>query len=268
MIKGSINDFTVEEVYRTVKLLKSKAPIRAIRGKTGLDFNDILFLANKNNISLEAKDMCQYNINDKRVLVIADNHWGSLYEIRKYLDYVYNYAVINNIRTVLHAGDSIQGIIEPNKYDLEKQTSTFVKYYPRIKSITTYLLCGNHEYRSFKNNDEAFNEFFSRKDIKYLGFGKAYLSYHDKYISLAHYISKYYIDIPYIKSFINFEGHHHFLKVDKNNIYVPTLSKDLKKKDSNPGLLEMYVEDNNVIVESKEVNNRVNNRGIILKKRL
>ena len=80
--------------------------------------------------------------------------------------------------------------------------------------------------------------------------------------------NKYYIDIPYTRSFIDFAGHHHFLKVDKNQIYVPTLSRDLKKKDNYSGFLEMYLDNDNIIVEAKEIYNRIDNRGIVLKKRL
>ena len=267
MLRRSIYDFKPEEINRVVKLLKSNYPIKAIRKKTGIDFNDILFIAKLNKINLDPKFLSQFDIYD-RTLIIADNHLGSPYEIRKYLDFVYNYAVVHNIRTILHCGDLLQGIIEPNKYDLDKQIDMFLKYYPKIKNMTTYLLCGNHEFRSFINNEEAFNEFFSRKDIKYLGFAKAYLRYHEKFISLTHYISKYYIDIPYIKSFVEFAGHHHYLKVDKNQIYVPTLSRDLKKKNNKAGLLEMYTDRGHMIVEAKEVSNRVNNKGIIFDKRM
>ena len=268
MLKSCINDFSEEEKNRVVKLLRSNTPIKAIRSKTGLDFNNILFLAKYNDIHINSKDMCQYNINDNKVVVIADNHLGNLYEKRKFLDMVYNYSVKNNIRTVFHCGDAIQGIIEPNKLDLDTQIDIFVREYPKIKSITTYLLCGNHEYRSFKYNEDLMKYMFSRKDIKYLGFSKAYLNYHNKFISLSHYISKYYIDIPYTRSFIDFAGHHHFLKVDNNLIYVPTLSRDLKKKNNNSGFLEMIVDGNNVIVESKEIYTRIDNKGIVLKKRL
>ena len=268
MVKSSIYDFNEQEINYVKKLIRSKTPVNVIRKKTNLDYNQILFLIKMYNLTFNKRELAQYSINDSRLLVISDNHLGSKYEYRKYLDIVYNYAVVNNIMVVLHAGDAIQGIIEPNKCDLYKQVDYFVKDYPRIKSITTYLLCGNHAFRSFKFNDEAFNTMFSRKDIKYLGFGKAYLLFHDKFISLSHYISKYYIDIPYVNSFIDFAGHHHYLKVDKNQIYVPTLSRDFKKKGIKPGFLEVIKDGNNVIVENKEINGRVGDKGVIFKKRL
>ena len=268
MLKSSISDFSEEEKNRVVNLLKSNIPIKTIRKKTGLDFNSILFLAKCNDIHIDSKDMCQYNIDDNRVLIMADNHLGNKYEKRKFLDKVYNYAIRNNIRSVFHSGDAIQGNIDPKTMDLDRQVDTFVKSYPRDRNITTYLLCGNHEFRAFKYGEDMMQYMFSRKDIKYLGFGKAYLNYHNKFISLSHYISKYYIDIPYTKSFIDFAGHHHYLKVDKNQIYVPTLSRDLKKKDNYSGFLEMYLDNDNIIVEAKEIYNKIDNRGIVLKKRL
>ena len=196
MVKSSIHDFKEKDIDYVKKLIRSKTPVNIIRKKTRLDYNDILFLIKENNLTINNRELAQYSINDSRFLVIADNHLGSKYEYRKYVDIVYNYAVVNNIRVILHAGDAIQGIIEPNKYDLYKQVDYFVRFYPRAESITTYMLCGNHEFRSFKYNDEAFNEMFSRKDVKYLGFSKAYLLFHNNFISLSHHITTYYIDIP------------------------------------------------------------------------
>jgi hypothetical protein len=79
MLKSSINDFSEEEKNRVVKLLKTNMPIKVIRSKTGLDFNHILFIGKCNNIHIDGKDMCQYTINDGKVMIIADNHLGNKY---------------------------------------------------------------------------------------------------------------------------------------------------------------------------------------------
>jgi predicted phosphodiesterase len=84
--------------------------------------------------------------------LIGDTHIGSLYECMGELDNFYKICNSKGIKTVLHAGDVIDGHkiykgqeFEQSHMGFDKQLSHFTDDYPAIDKIKTYFITGNHD---------------------------------------------------------------------------------------------------------------------------
>jgi predicted phosphodiesterase len=87
--------------------------------------------------------------------MISDTHIGSLFCDKALLNYAYEVFAEEGIKTVLHAGDILDGMqmYKGHPFELEAQgsdaqVSLAVEQYPKHKGITTYFITGNHD-RSF-----------------------------------------------------------------------------------------------------------------------
>ena len=266
MIKTKYSDFTNEEIDYVLKLLKRNTPIIKIKKKAKLSHNEILAIMKKNNVPVLPEQLFSYSINDDTIIITSDNHKGSKYENKKYESLIYDYARSHNIRNIINCGDETQANIEPIRYNLSSQTGAYLSSYPG-KSLTTYLLGGNHELRAIEENPNFYESLTSRRDIRFLGLGSAYLLWNNNLISVHHSISKFDLDIPNVPTLINFSGHHHFFKVINNkSIYVPTSSDDIKKIGSQPGFLIATINNNRLIVRRKNLTNEVVEKGVVLTK--
>ncbi len=194
-------------------------------------------------------------INANKFIAISDTHFGSPKENLQFIDYVYNYAIKENIHYIVHAGDFIEGksnytLATPN---VDLQIKNALRQYPKDNSITNYLLFGNHDYNALKYDDCSSlfeSELNYRTDIYKIGFSKSYLSWNKNVIiSVNHEIKDYNNHLPELATAINLYGHHHKYNLENDDLLLPTLSSDIKCS-SMPGftvleLIDDYIEINN-----------------------
>ena len=215
------------------------------------------------------------NINDNKIIIISDTHYGSEHENYKYIDLVYNYAINNGINYILHAGDFMQGTVKPvlpSCQIMEKQILYVLNNFPYDHSIKNYILIGNHDYFVFKKDDNIISYFDERNDIEFLGYRKVYINWCNYLISLSHELKKIKVDVPRLESLIKFVGHRHELHIENNTIYVPTLSDDIKyydnNYDNNPAFLEAELsEDNLNIYNNIIIDNKVKNKKLVFERK-
>ncbi len=237
MIKTKFSDFTKEEKEYAIKLLNAHKPMPDIRKKTRLSHNEILALIVKYNLPYTIDQLPVLSINDEKVIITSDNHKGNRYENKRYEKLIQYYARRNNIKTIINCGDELQSDIDPFVYGINGQTKAYLSAYPG-KNITTIFLAGNHEYNAIEKDPEVYDILKSRKDIKFLGLGSAYILWQGHLVFLHHTISKFDLKIPYAPTSIKISGHHHFFKITKDkNIYAPTSSDDIKRAGAIPGFL-------------------------------
>lgn len=127
--------------------------------------------------------------------IVSDTHLGSSAYNAESLNKFYDLCVDENITTILHAGDLVDGIkiyrgqeFEQDYYGFDSQTDFAIKNYPYRKGIYTYAILGNHDYSFISHSDcdplrLICNE---REDIVYLDkyFGEIILG--DFLIALHH----------------------------------------------------------------------------------
>jgi predicted phosphodiesterase len=131
----------------------------------------------RHNIQIEAPK----GSNTIRFGVIGDTHFGSLYEAKDELQAFYELLKDEGIKTVLCAGDVIDGhrVYPGHEYEIHRlgwkaQSEWFRDTAPLIKGIDTYFITGNHD-ESFKraagiNVGELLQDI--RSDWHFLGEGK------------------------------------------------------------------------------------------------
>ena len=190
----------------------------------------------------------QANIDDSKLLIISDTHYGSIYENMNYTYAVFNFAVANGIRVILHGGDIIEANVKQRKgFNVVKQANHFIKIYPFDNSINTYALLGNHDYLAINRNQKIRDILSSRNDVNVLGFKKSYLKWCGNTISLQHEIENFKLNLPIRAEYISFKGHSHFYHVREKakgkteRIYIPPLCDDPVCCISNPQFRDVIV---------------------------
>ena len=207
----------------------------------------------------------QEKIDEPKIIIISDTHYGSINENMTYTNDVFEFARDNGIHTILHGGDIIESdISNKNRYNNIKQADYFINYYPHDDNIKTYALLGNHDYWAISENEEIRDVLSSRDDINILGYKKVYLKWVKKIISLQHNIKNFRLFLPVYSEVLAFKGHSHVNHVREKKkkiserIYIPTLSDDITgfvDKSINgtndwmkkPGFLVAQIIDNDVI---------------------
>lgn len=211
--------------------------------------------------------LCQANIDDGKIIVISDTHYGSKYENMKYTYEAFNFAIANGIHIILHGGDIIESNVKPRKwYDNDiKQAEYFINRYPFDNGIKTYAILGNHDYSAINENEVVRDILCSRKDINVLGFRKAYLKWCETVISLQHEIEKFKLNLPINAEYISFKGHSHFYHIrEKKNrknerIYIPSMCEipsGLKN--------HLYIKENNIIVKPGFLTAEIDGSNIVI----
>lgn len=176
-----------------------------------------------------------------RIVVISDTHIGRLnedeynkylkkgingpYENEKGLYAAYNHALKNNINTVVHLGDLVDGNPNNSKQNHSMNSIDQIIYtsniYSDFKDIKTLLLLGNHDY-----NLPVSDYFEKNKNIDVIGLRQSYISMGEKLIKLFH-KCKTDIIIPELSHDLELIGHSHkALNINHidNRVKLPSLS--------------------------------------------
>lgn len=238
----------------------------------------ILLSSGINNNQLK-KEVASFSIKDS-FLVISDTHIGSNLENIDYLKLVYEFAMRNNIKNIIHVGDLLQSTMKPvnPKYiSILTQINHLLDEYPYDKNICNRILLGNHDLHIIDKDNSLLDILNLRDDFDIIGFESAYFKWNNYLLSMKHPIKNYHITIPNLAPLISFIGHRHSLKINKDvSIYVPTLSDDLKyygnDSDNSPGFLYVINEEQNVKVIRYTIyhrnNYKISNEGVVLTKKL
>lgn len=186
------------------------------------------FIKERININLDNQEQL-------RVIFISDLHLGRKKDRLDYIDYVYNYAIKNNIGIIINLGDMIENIYHLPESQLamnkvEEQVEYVIKNYPFDKNITNIILYGNHDFYSVSHDGLNIGKVIedNRYDLINLSYKKGTLRLKNDQISLLHDA----IDKNKNHKII-FYGHSHKMMnniflYDKVVIDVPSLS------DANP----------------------------------
>ena len=187
-----------------------------------------------------------------KCLVISDLHVGNLYSDLNLVNYVYEYAVKNDINYIFMCGDNIEGDYtcdKKNIKDVDSQVETLIKKYPYDKNIINVMIFGNHDYYSLRNNglDISSRIKNSRYDMVPIGYGQGNVNIKKDSFILFHKLHD-----PSSPKILNDEklvlsGHGHMMKTkikDQLWICVPTLShvSTDKTKDVIPGFVELNID--------------------------
>lgn len=230
-----------------------------------------------------------YEINGKKFLVISDTHTGRL-KYNEDKDYqkqwllneggtynAYNYAFKNNIKTIVHAGDLLEGKSNSNTPSLEipDQFKYINKFYNAIPNIKTYLLFGNHDFNlQYYNSVNLKKHLQDIKQLEIIGVNYSYVNFNNNFLKISHdcSASEGYTNIQLTYSF-ELSGHSHIFAMfdEERKIKVPTLSS-VNLEPTYIGFLEVTEEENEYVfkflgdnlslkgekVLSKNINNSYN----------
>ena len=192
----------------------------------------ILFSTGKYDKELYS-EIQQLLIEEDKILIISDTHYGSIFEELRYTYEVFEFAKKHGIKVILHGGDIIEGNIKRRR-DMSsiRQANYFIEKYPYDEGITTHALFGNHDFLAITRNPDVRKVLSSREDINTLGFKKAYINFNGTIISLQHEIEDYKLCLPIKREYISFGGHSHFYHVrgkkkrKNEKIFIPALCND------------------------------------------
>lgn len=218
---------------------------------------------------INTNSMCQqvYEINEDnefKFIVISDTHFGSVFENIEYLDFVYEYASINNIKYILHAGDLIEGSYDnygrcKSEYStIDSQINHVLKDFCYDDNIKNMILLANHDvYSIYHYGIDIAPILEERKDFEILGYRSSYLKVNDKYISLKHEISRLRNSLKDYITLIDFVGHSHQYRCNYNKtntrIKVPTLSDMKGNYIINKGFLVCNINSNDLKVSDFDI---------------
>lgn len=229
------------EVFGLIELLKQQG--------WQTEFRDDKFIYIKEQILKEADVYHLPPTNKHKLLFLSDTHLGSKYDRLDLLRYLYDLAEKEEIDTVFHVGDLVDGNYpnRPNhEYELkahgiEEQVEYVIKNYPCREGIHTYFINGNHDYTGVRNAGFDTGKAIAkeRKDMIYLGQDVADATYGKVRLRLFHgsrgqsyarsyRLQKYVEQIPsYEKPHILLMGHYHtsfYMKYsDVHCFQVPSL---------------------------------------------
>lgn len=125
-----------------------------------------------------------------RVGLVADSHLGSKHERLDVLHDLYDWFASEGIRTVLHAGNWIEGEARFNKHELQDrahgmqaQLDYFAEHYPERSGVQTLYIAGDdHEGWYAKQHGVDIGRMLEdtarsvgRSDLTYLGYKEAFL---------------------------------------------------------------------------------------------
>jgi len=184
----------------------------------------LLFAYNKN---LEDNyPVCKTTLNGNKIMFIADTHFGECKENVELVDFSYNKAARENIKTVVHLGDLIDGPLYNNGITAEKlkeQIAIGMEHMP--DDIITKLLIGNHDFYALKRFDGIWQLYFNNPKLEILGMKCVVVNWNDFInIGLYHEINALTTKNPSCVD-LYLQGHYHVYYVDEYHrcITVPTL---------------------------------------------
>lgn len=247
-----------EKDIKILQLLETEVDLKTMREETGLNNYQLsLKLKSLKNRGYQLKRSCYeegikfsldknlpdvsktieiFPITEKfRFLAISDTHFGSIYDDMKKLDSIYEYALCNQIRTIIHLGDLIEGpkYLEVQRLsDLQEQLCYVVKKYPKDESINNYILLGNHDKQSIQQYGyNVTNYLFDRRlDFVPLGYQIGQIKIYNSRILLLHKHLSFPLQFNYKNVRLSLIGHYHKSKIFFENhawsAFVPTLSNN------------------------------------------
>lgn len=130
-----------------------------------------------------------------RFIAISDTHLGNVNDRLDFVKRIYEYAARQGIHVILHIGDLLENYTTDVRYrnmlkmkDPIKAAKYVINEYPKDKSITNYILGGNHDFRSVMNSgiDALYLISQSRPDMVSLGYKLATIEVNGNYIGLHH----------------------------------------------------------------------------------
>lgn len=191
--------------------------------------------------------LCRKIIVGDKLLFIADTHYGSPHQNRRLVSIAYNEALRQSIKTVVHAGDKVEGCAfyhDKSKEEIIKEIETAKSDIP--SELTVEFLLGNHEHNAVREYPDIVPFFFNDPRLQVLGMHKVIINWNENAcIRIFHEDSKIYRNAPLDedKGMITLEGHHHgyrFLEdlrtinlASLSNMSFGGLSETLMKKNEN-----------------------------------
>ena len=235
-------------IYKMLFAIKNKYKMfENIVFNDGIQYTNFYNLFGNSNtyLNMEGKD------NKIRIMLVSDLHLGNHNDSIKAIDLMYNYVVNNKINVILNLGDFFEGVTR-NKTckfeDYDEQVNYALDNYPSDKSITNFLLLGNHDISLMLDKKIDIKKIIENKrnDIILTGIGRSNLYINGFRFRLDHETRRYPVEpSSCFNNGIILKGHSHKYKVISSNssmvIYIPTLSDVLTNQYSCyfPSMIDM-----------------------------
>lgn len=202
---------------KMIELLKNGAYFSKLKDKTGLFPSDLVgkmrgleekgYLIDRvfneygvkyqivDSFIKPLQDNIEFNIGGQfNFLVIADTHFGNIYEDMELVYKCYQYAENNGIRYIFHLGDMIEGVALENhtndrikRLSVHEQLDYVTRNYPRSDKITTLYILGNHDYRCISKGIDVSRVLERRRmDLHFLGYQNSKIRIGNRDILLHH----------------------------------------------------------------------------------
>jgi predicted phosphodiesterase len=130
-----------------------------------------------------------------RVGILGDTHFGNKWTDKKFLNDIFKSFKKESVEAIYHTGDLTDGpwqrhqnILEQYAHGIENQVNDFIKDFPSINGVTTYIIDGNHDgwYRKMGAGSPGKQISEKRSDIKYLGGDEALIKIGKIELMLSH----------------------------------------------------------------------------------
>lgn len=214
--------------------------------------------------------VCRLKVDANKLLFIADTHLGYNDENLDYLNEAYNFAIGNGIKTIIHAGDLIEGTsrnypeinaleIDERYKRLQDEIIRAINLLPR--EVRTKLLIGNHDYSSFRTLPILIDSFFGKNNLEIMGMGRVVMDWNGLFpIELEHDINNYLFKNDLESKIFKIKGHSHHYYVDlaRPLISLPTLSSDYRRwsTENEPLFIEAEMVDTTKVLFKEYKNER------------
>lgn len=209
----------------------------------------------------------QYRVNSDKVMIISDTHLGGIYSNYDLVYWVYDFALKNGIKYILHAGDIIEGYVNrsiesPIAYEQVKELQ---EKYPKTDEIKTYCILGNHDYMNKVSNKKK--EIYAPHLVKeianningleYAGVLKTYINFYDEHRIMLYHSNQYGLRYPNLEHDLVLKGHGHTYYIDEKNntVHLPSLCKDTYNRSINSGFIILSLLDNSYEIDKYRFNN-------------
>ncbi len=266
-------------INEIVELCASGCPVELIDQNCSLDIHFIIHrlinYSRRPGVEREVFEAIRkyyYNhlkINENKCLVISDTHIGRLMpheseipllaginENEKGLMNAYQFALDNNIHTVLHAGDLIEG--QSNKkakrYLFTTDQKNYLnRVYPNIEGIRTLLLYGNHDINSVHNDRICGKIIENCPQIELIGASYSYVNFNGNIIKLSHPVDNYKYENIYLNNDLELAGHSHMSAINEplRKMKLPALGSTL---EGDRGFIELIDEENEYLLKEYDDN--------------
>ena len=267
--------FELEDMQLVIRLYEEGYSTREIAKITKLTFQEVVVLLKRLVKDLKVDNYVDYDeIDDSRLLIVADTHMGSRFENMDYIREAYKYAEDHGIHIAIHCGDVIQSTVVNVKREYineEAQVRHVIEDYPYSDTMKTYVLLGNHDYLSFNKDAKYLELLKTRNDFNIMGYRRIYLNWLGSRISIYHSVKKFLFHMPVLPTSLNLCGHSHMLSYNgkEDELNVPALCNDMiQNKGAHPGFLIGTKNDESIDLNSFYFTDSLHDEGVVLSKKL